>query len=170
MMNLHNPHYNDYQKMHRLTGRIDGLVQHPAHVYKIMCDHFGNSIFLADAEDQPEGELSGLMLGIISQKMDNLLFIWQIGVDKRVQGKGLGSRLLEKTIRYACDAGYRGLMATVETANIQSQKLFEKFNFGIATEKYQNEHAILIETKGKAALKNYYGSGSDQIFYELLTV
>lgn len=167
-MIIHNPYFDDYLKMHRLVGRIDGLVQHPAHVYKIMCDHFGDAVFLANEGEPEETEPVGLMLGFISTRMNDLLFVWQIGVDESAQGKGIGSKLLQATIEHARKAGHRGLMATVETTNVASQKLFEKNGFTIATDKYQNEYTELLKTDGKAALKNYYGSGTDQIFYELL--
>ena len=166
-MIIHNPYFDDYLKMHRLVGRIEGLVQHPAHVYKIMCDHFGDSVFLANEGEPQETEPVGLMLGIISTKMKGLLFVWQIGVDENARGKGIGSKLLQSTIDHARNVGHRGVMATVETTNIASQKLFEKNGFEIVTEKYQDEYTELLISDGKAALKNYYGSSTDQIFYEL---
>ncbi|MFP4471854.1 MAG: GNAT family N-acetyltransferase [Bacteroidales bacterium] len=168
MVTIHNPQFDDYLKMHRLVGRIDGLVQHPAHVYKIMCDHFGDSIFLASQKEPPQTDPVGLMLGIVSRSMHGLLFVWQIGVEKQVQGMGVGSQLLQRTIEYGRDAGLPGVMATVETTNTNSQRLFEKNGFEIATEKYQDEYTRISKSTGKPALENYYGSGTDQIFYEFL--
>ena len=168
MINIHNPSEESYVEMHRLAGDIDGLVQHPAHVYKIMCDHFGDSIFLAEVKDQlAEPVTMGMMLGLSSHKMSGLLFVWQIGVASDMQGAGLGSRLLSVTIDHARNAGYQKVMATVETTNTGSQKLFEKHGFQVVSHNYAQPNHVLVNQHQKPAIQNYYGSGTDQIFYEL---
>lgn len=167
MIYLKNPEGNDYAEMYRLAGEIDGIVQHAEHVYKIMCDHFGQSIFIARKSiGSGNDPMVGLMLGFVSRRMDGLLFVWQIGVHPSGQGKGTGSQLMQKTISYARSSGCKKVMATVETDNYQSQHLFEKAGFVIATKKYRYGDYEIKTVNKKQAIKNYYGSGTDQIFYE----
>lgn len=154
----------DFLNIHNLAGEIDGIVQHPGHVYKIMADHFGDTFFIAREDN--DIDILGFMMGFISRKMKGELFIWQIAVSEKAQGKGLGSKLLQHTIDYAsktddCNA----VIATVETYNTASQKLFEKFGFTIDSLKYRKDEQEVLSVNGREAIKNYYGSGTDQIFY-----
>ncbi|MFO8130413.1 MAG: GNAT family N-acetyltransferase [Bacteroidales bacterium] len=157
----------DYKAVHRLAGEIDGIVQHAGHVYKIMADHFGDSFFIAHEKKQNgPSVVLGFMLGFVSQKFKGHLFVWQIAVSHKSQGKKVGSGLLKHTVEYArktrdCHA----VMATVETTNIGSQRLFEKLGFTIRSEKFRGNGQVLTVHHGKEAVENFYGSGTDQIFY-----
>lgn len=157
----------DFLKIHELAGKIDGIVQHPEHIYKIMADHFGDTFFIAKRENEDNDvDVLGFMMGFVSRKMNGELFVWQIAVSENAQGESIGSKLLQHTIDYAkkvddCNA----VIATVETDNMPSQKLFEKFGFKIDSRKYRTGNQKMITVNGKEAIKNYYGSGTDQIFY-----
>jgi len=157
----------DFLKIHRLAGEIENIVQHPGHVYKIMADHFGDTFFIAREENEDnDTEILGFMMGFMSFQMKGELFIWQIAVSENAQGKGIGSKLLQHTIDYAikandCDA----VIATVETGNKPSQKLFERSGFKIDSQKYRSNDLEMVNIDGRDAIKNYYGSGTDQIFY-----
>ncbi|MEA1885690.1 MAG: GNAT family N-acetyltransferase [Bacteroidota bacterium] len=157
----------DFLKIHQLAGEIDGIVQHPGHVYKIMADHFGDTFFIAREENEDnEIEILGFMMGFVSRKMKGELFVWQIAVSDNAQGKGIGSKLLQHTIDYAIKANdCNAVIATVETDNRPSQKLFEKFGFIIDSQKYRTGNQEMINVNNREAIKNYYGSGTDQIFY-----
>ncbi|MFP4026008.1 MAG: GNAT family N-acetyltransferase [Thiohalospira sp.] len=157
----------DFLKIHELAGNIDGIVQHPGHIYKIMADHFGDTFFIAKEENEDNDvDVLGFMMGFVSRKMKGELFVWQIAVSSNAQGKSIGSKLLQHTIDYAIKANdCNVVMATVETDNIPSQKLFEKFGFKVDSQKYRTGNQEMINLNGKDAIKNYYGSGTDQIFY-----
>lgn len=169
MININVLAENDYAAVHELAGEIDGIVQHPAHVYKIMNDHFGDTFFIAKEDDEKGNEhLQGFMMGFISHKVARHLFVWQIAVSPQAQGKSIGSKLLEYTIGYArksndCEA----VLATVETDNVASQKLFEKFGFQIESERFKGQMQDMSMDSDREAVANYYGSGTDQIFYVL---
>ncbi|MFO7852589.1 MAG: GNAT family N-acetyltransferase [Bacteroidota bacterium] len=154
----------DFLKIHQLAGKIDGIVQHPGHVYKIMADHFGDTFFIAREEN--DIEILGFMMGFVSRKMKGELFVWQIAVSGNAQGKGVGSKLLQHTLDYAIKANdCNAVIATVETDNTPSQRLFEKFGFNIDSQKYRKGDQEMLTVDGREAIKNYYGSGTDQIFY-----
>jgi len=161
----------DFLQVHRLSGEIAGIVPHPAHLYKIMADHFGDTFFVAkDVAEDGEYEILGFMMGFISRKVPGHLFVWQVAVSEEFQGKGIATKLLEHTIDYAkrsdeCEA----VMATVETGNTASQRLFETVGFHIDSGRFRGEGQELITRKGKEAVRDYYQSGTDQIFYVTTT-
>ncbi|MFO7810914.1 MAG: GNAT family N-acetyltransferase [Candidatus Delongbacteria bacterium] len=161
----------DYMAVYRMAGEIDGIVQHAEHVYKIMADHFTDSFFIA-REKREDGSsfILGFMMGFISQKFEGQLFVWQIAVSAESQGKHVGSALLKHTLEHARRSEQcKSVMATVETTNIGSQRLFESLGFTIESKKFKNPGQILTVESGKEAVVNYYGSGTDQIFYLMRT-
>lgn len=169
MIKISNISGMDFMDIHELSGRIKGIVQHPAHIYKIMADHFGDTFFVAKEKDENSDErLMGFMMGFISHVIKGHLFVWQIAVSPAAQGKGVGSKLLAHTIEFAQSSEEcSSVMATVETDNYASQSLFEKFNFKIKSGYFKDEYQELTTTNQKEAVKNYYGSSTDQIFYAL---
>lgn len=167
MINIAQIKGKEFLEVQKLAGKIDGIVQHPQHIYKIMADHFGDTFFIARDESECD-KILGFLLGFISRKIKGQLFIWQIGVSEAAQGKGIGSKLLEHTIDYGKKAmDCKAIMATVETTNKPSQHLFENFNFEIASSVFLDSYQTLIDADGKEAVENYYNSGTDQIFYHL---
>ncbi|MDY6915639.1 MAG: GNAT family N-acetyltransferase [Candidatus Cloacimonadota bacterium] len=132
-----------------------------------MTDHFGDTFFVTK-DGSNKNEIVGFMLGFASPIIKGYLFIWQIAVSPKVQGQGVGSKLLKYTIDYCrkMDACSK-IIATVETTNKASQYLFEKFNFSIASKKFKAPYQELISCEGKEAITNYYNSGTDEIFYLL---
>ncbi len=157
----------DFLEVHRLAGRIAGIVPHPAHLYKIMADHFGDTFFVAkDMAEDGDYDILGFMLGFLSRRIRGHLFVWQVAVSEEFQGKGIATKLLEHTIEYAkksdeCEA----VMATVETGNMASRRLFETVGFHIDSGGFRGEGQELITSGEKEAVRNYYQSGTDQIFY-----
>lgn len=155
-MIIKNPKGNDYLKIHELTGRLEGLVQHPVHFYSIMTRYFGNSFFIIREED----EIIGFTWGFVSQTDKDVFFLWQIGLDKQYRGRKLAQKLVGRLMDFAENNDCKKIHATVETDNIASARMFEKMDFRNAS--YGN---TIIEN-GKKAMANYYGSGTNQILYE----
>ncbi|MFW5663158.1 MAG: GNAT family N-acetyltransferase, partial [Bacteroidota bacterium] len=110
----------------------------------------------------------GFMMGFVSQSYPGHLFVWQIAVSEAAQGKGVGKKLLRHTVDFAKQSdSCSAVMATVETTNIGSQALFEKSGFSIDSARFKDVGLELITNDGKEAVVDYYGSGTDQIFYVL---
>lgn len=169
MIVIENIKHDEYRKVYALAGEIDGIEQHAEHVYKIMSDHFGSTFFIAKVPDK-EGTLkaTGFMMGYMSQEIRGHLFVWQIAVSDQSKGQGIGHRLLKHTVCFAHSKyGCTAVMATVETGNIPSQNLFEKLDFKIESSRFVQPGQELITHEDKQAVRNYYGSGTDQIFYVL---
>ena len=168
MINIEQVSLNDHPEIHRLAGRIRGIVQHPEHVYKIMAVHFGETFYVARESELKTFPIQGFMMGFVSQTVPGHLFVWQIAVSEEAHGKGIGTQLLEHTIAYARESKEcTAVMATVETVNKGSQRLFEKMGFHIDSERFMERGQELTRRSSKEAVINYYGSGTDQIFYVL---
>lgn len=159
-MNIEKASIEEYLGLYNLVGRIEGIVQHPTHFYKIMISYFGNSILIA----KEKASFVGFLLGFASQVKPSEYFIWQLGVDPQHRGKKIAKKIMEETIITAEKIGCKYVTATVETTNKASQALFESCGFRIVTNKCLGE---MIEEHGKMAIKNYYASGTNQIFYRL---
>jgi diaminobutyrate acetyltransferase len=155
-----NPSKKEFMDVQKFVGKCNGLVQHPGHFYKILTEYFGGSFFVA----KENGKIVGFTFGFQSQEDEDIFFMWQIGVDRNQRKKGIGKALVDKVIEYAEDNDCKKVHATVETKNRPSQKLFESKGFyNISAE---NGHKVVKEN-GKNAILNYYGSGTNQILYEL---
>jgi ribosomal protein S18 acetylase RimI-like enzyme len=85
-------------------------------------------------------------------------------VDGEYRKKGVGKALVKKVVDYAKENDIGKVYATVESENIASQKLFEKLKFKNVSS--ENGYKVVKEN-GKEAILNYYGSGTNQILYEL---
>jgi len=160
----------DYLKVQKLAGEVEGIVQHPRHFYKIMADHFGDTFFVAKEDKTEMSDVLGYLMGFLSNKMKDHLFLWQIAVSEKAQGQGIGSKLLKHSIKYAQNSEEcKAILATVDTDNLASQHLFEKMNFKIASECFKGFEQELIVENGKEAIIDYYSSssGTNQIFYVL---
>ncbi len=159
-MELRKASFDDYIKLYELIGEIEGIVQHPTHFYKIMITYFGNSIPIVSLN----GRIVGFLLGFVSQTDPDEFFIWQLGVSPQHRGKGIAGKIMDYTLSIATESGCRRITATVETTNKPSQLLFESSGFSIVT---NNRLGEVIEEHGKLAIKNYYASGTNQVFYQL---
>jgi diaminobutyrate acetyltransferase len=159
-MKIINPSKKEFMDIHDFVGKCNGLVQHPGHFYKIITEYFGGSFFIAKEND----EIIGFTFGFQSQEDEDIFFMWQIGVDKNQRRKGVASALVEKVIYYAQEHGCKKVHATVETKNNPSQRLFESKGFNNISA--ENGYKVVRE-RGKDAIINYYGSGTNQILYEL---
>ncbi|MFO7923048.1 MAG: GNAT family N-acetyltransferase [Bacteroidales bacterium] len=155
-MTITNPVNDDIPEIHRLIGRLEGLVQHPVHFYKIMFNYFGNSFFIV----KEAGRVIGFTWGFISQTDKDIFFLWQIGVSEEFRGKNLAQKLIGKLIEFAKKNNCKKIHATVETGNVGSWKMFEKMGFENASE------GNTVVENGRKAIINYYGSGTNQILYE----
>lgn len=147
----------DVSEIHEFIGNLKGLVQHPVHFYKIMIEYFGNSFFVIKTGDK----IIGLVWGFVSQKNSDVFFLWQIGVSEEYRGKNVARKLIDRLIASAKELRFNRIHATVETENIASCRMFEKQGFNNISK------GNTIVENGREAIVNYYGSGTNQVLYEL---
>ncbi|MBD3369923.1 GNAT family N-acetyltransferase [Candidatus Fermentibacteria bacterium] len=147
---------DDFKEVHALAERIEGIVGHPVHLYKILMDHFGDFFLVA----RIDGETAGFQQGFPSVSREGAYFLWQVGVSPDFRKRGVASALVKETEKVAASAGCTAVEATVETVNYASQGLFESLGYVVAS------YGDTIEVEGKRAMPDFYGSGTDQILYK----
>lgn len=74
----------------------------------------------------------GQAIGFICYKeLHGVLFIDMLAVDTAVQGKGLGSTLMDAAERYAWSRGLRTLQLAVDEPNTHAQSFYERKGYRI---------------------------------------
>ena len=68
--------------------------------------------------------MAGFVLGFTPPRQPDTLFVWQIGVNPREQGRGLGKAMLLDLLATPACGHLRYLEATVTPSNTASERLF----------------------------------------------
>ncbi|MRH43776.1 diaminobutyrate acetyltransferase [Aquibacillus halophilus] len=98
------------------------LDQNSAYKYIMMAEYFKETCVVAKEDDK----LVGFVTAFIPPERQDVIFIWQVGVDSSQRGKGIASKLLNALVhRRACE-NVRFIEATVTPSNSASQSLFRR--------------------------------------------
>ncbi len=120
---LRNPLPVEAAALKQLIERCAPLEPNTTYAYLLFCTHFAETCLVAaDAQG-----LLGCIIGYRPPTKPDALFVWQIGVDQRGRGLGLGSRMLETLVDQLVPEGVRHLEATVAPSNRASDALFRRF-------------------------------------------
>lgn len=114
---------SDGKAIHALVERAGTLEANTAYCYLLLADHFGSTSVVAEVD----GEIVGTVVGYRPPSRPDALFVWQVGVDSSMRGRGLGLGLLRAFTRTPGARGARVLQATVAPSNVPSNKLFSAF-------------------------------------------
>ncbi|MCF7888088.1 MAG: GNAT family N-acetyltransferase [Candidatus Omnitrophica bacterium] len=144
-------------KVIELVKKCKPLEVYPDHIYRIIFRYFKDLCIVAEDKDQ----LIGFAMGFSAQNPDKTCFFWQIGVNPKVQAKGLGRKIVDYFEKKVKELGYNRIELTVDIENIPSQKLFEKLNYKNSS---KNEGSV-IRRNSKIAVKDFYGPGRHFIVY-----
>jgi L-2,4-diaminobutyric acid acetyltransferase len=85
-----------------------------------MSRHFKSTSVVAEIN----GTVVGFVTAYIPPEHSNTLFVWQVAVDKKAQGKGLAKRMLVFAFKNASRQPLEFLEATITPSNIASIHLF----------------------------------------------
>ncbi|MGC2857167.1 diaminobutyrate--2-oxoglutarate transaminase [Novispirillum sp. DQ9] len=118
------PTHRDGAAMWRLVKASGALDENSAYAYLMMGEWFADTCVVAE-ERLPGGDrrLAGFVMGFVPPNQPDTAFVWQVGVDPRQRGRGLGTRLIRQFIDRA-PAGVCFLEATVTPSNAASEALF----------------------------------------------
>ncbi len=154
---IRNPEENEFMKIYEFVSNCKPLENYEEHFYRIMLRYFSKNCLLAEVNDH----MAGFILGFISQNEPKKFFIWQVGVNPNIQGKGIGSRLVEGIEKKALDSGSERSELTVDPENTPSQKLFEKLGYSNISDK--DNDTVIVNNKKSA--KDFYKPGRHFIIY-----
>lgn len=84
------PLSSNAQEMKQIARDTGVLSVNSTYYYALMSRHFGETCLVVECE----GQVCGYVIGYCPPDKPDTLFIWQVGVSKDWQGKGLGKKLL----------------------------------------------------------------------------
>lgn len=99
------------------------LDQNSAYKYIMMCEYFSETCVVA----KEKGKVVGFVTGFIPPEKQDVVFVWQVGVDSSQRGKGIASKMLHELFNREACKDVRFLEATVTPSNQASQSLFKGF-------------------------------------------
>ncbi len=118
-----NPASTDGAPLKALIERCAPLEPNTTYAYVLFCTDFTSTCLLAE----DEAGLVGAIVGYSPPSRPDAIFVWQIAVDGRARGAGLGSRMLSALVEGAQSRGIRYVEATVAPTNLASDGLFRRF-------------------------------------------
>ncbi|MDR9501307.1 MAG: diaminobutyrate acetyltransferase [Desulfurivibrionaceae bacterium] len=111
------PTSHDARAMRFLARDSQVLSVNSTYFYALMARHFSATCLVAE----DAGGVCGYVIGYCPPEQPDTLFVWQVGVAKSCQGKGLGKRLLMALLK---QAGPVFLEASIAPSNQASINLF----------------------------------------------
>ncbi|MDD3815049.1 MAG: diaminobutyrate acetyltransferase [Desulfocapsaceae bacterium] len=111
------PTSHDARAMRSLAQGSQVLSVNSTYYYALMARHFQATCMVAEGT----ARICGYVIGYCPPEQPDTLFVWQVGVAKQSQGKGLGKRLLIALLR---QKGPVFLEATIAPDNQPSINLF----------------------------------------------
>jgi L-2,4-diaminobutyric acid acetyltransferase len=118
--NLRRPDKSDGAAIWDLVNAGGALDLNSAYSYLMLGEYFADTCRVAYRGSR----LAGFVAGFVPPRRPDTLFVWQIGVDPREQGRGLGKRLLRDLLGTPACGHLRYLEATVTPSNMPSERLF----------------------------------------------
>lgn len=118
---MRHPRVTDGAAVHRLIGRCPPLDLNSSYAYLLLCRHFASTSVAAEHDD---GRLVGYVSGYLKPEEPDVLFIWQVAVDRSARGLGLGGAMLRWVLDSERGRGARFLETTIGPTNEASWRLF----------------------------------------------
>jgi L-2,4-diaminobutyric acid acetyltransferase len=121
-MCLDRPSPADAAAMWRLVAQTSALDINSAYCYLLWCRDFADTSIVA----RDGGRLVGFITGFRRPAAPEVLFVWQVAVERAHCRRGLGSRMLDRLVDRE-GAAVTALEATVTPDNAASAALFGSF-------------------------------------------
>lgn len=91
-----------------------------AYLYLLLAKDFAQTCVVAESG----GEIVGFVTGYRPPERPDSIFLWQVGVDASMRGKGMGKRLLKAFLASPGARGATMLETTISPSNTASRALF----------------------------------------------
>lgn len=115
-----NPKTNDGKYFWEIAKSSKTLDLNSAYQYLIMCRHFSKTCIVAEHE----GEVVGFVTAYIPPDSPDTIFVWQVAVDEKYRGQGLGVQMLVSLYKNSKILNIKHLEATITPSNQASIKFF----------------------------------------------
>lgn len=114
------PEVKDAVKIHALINACKPLAVNSVYSYLLLCQHFTDTCVVAEEEGGIIAFLSGYRL----PSYQEVFFVWQVAVDSRVRGGGIGKRMLCEVLQRTVCQDCRFIETTITRQNTASWHLF----------------------------------------------
>lgn len=101
-----------------------------SYCYLMLNSYFRETCVIAERNDEVVGFVSGFLL----PERPDTLFIWQVAVDERARGLGIGTTMLERILERNSCAEVHFVETTVSPSNAASEAMFRRLARYLGTE------------------------------------
>lgn len=114
------PDARDGKHIWQLVKNTGVLDLNSVYCYLLLCDHFRETCGVAEMN----GNIVGFVTAYILPDDETTLFVWQVGTDDAVRGRGIASKLIMELLERDCCANVSRLQCTISPSNKASLGLF----------------------------------------------
>ncbi|MFD2670011.1 diaminobutyrate acetyltransferase [Marinicrinis sediminis] len=118
------PRAEDGAKIWGLVKETGVLDVNSPYSYMMLGEFFSDTCAVAEVD----GEVAGFVSGFIPPEKEDTLFVWQIAVDNKQQGKGIATSLIEEVVNRPDHHNLQYVEATISPSNQPSTRLFHRLS------------------------------------------
>lgn len=118
---LRKPRVEDAAQIHALIHACKPLDLNSVYCYLLLCQHFADTCVVAE---EKKGEILAFLSGYCLPRNPEVFFIWQVAVDRRLRGQGVGKRMVRTVLQRSACQRCHSLETTITPSNIASLNLF----------------------------------------------
>lgn len=115
-----NPKARDGKYLREIAKSSKTLDVNSAYYYLIMCRHFAKTCIVAEQDEK----IVGFVTAYIPPNTPDAVFVWQVAVDEKYRGQGIGVRMLVSLYKNLKTLNIKHLEATITPSNQASVNLF----------------------------------------------
>lgn len=119
-ISLRLPKARDGRDIHQLVKKSGVLEVNSEYAYSLLGTHFQESCVIAHSGSK----IAGFVSAYIPKTQPDVLFIWQVGVDRAYRKRGLALTMLKEILSRPCCAHTQYIHATIAPSNTASRSLF----------------------------------------------
>ena len=120
------PNVDDGALIHTIIKNSPPLDLNSLYYYLIFCSHFKKTSIVAEKK----GDIAGFISGYLKPGEENVLFVWQVVVDRNYRSQGIAGRMLSALVERPGLKGVEYVETTVTPTNKPSRGFFESFARG----------------------------------------
>ncbi|WP_321390286.1 diaminobutyrate acetyltransferase [Emcibacter sp.] len=132
---LRKPEQRDAVAVNDLIGRCEPLDRNSLYCNLLQCSHFAETCVLAEDDEGVAGFISAYM----PPQTNNSIFVWQVAVDERARGAGLGKKMLMEILTRPRCRPVNWLQTTITDDNAASWGLFSSLARELNTQMQKKE-------------------------------
>lgn len=120
---IDHPSKSDGAALWRMARDSKKLDLNSSYAYLLWCQDFADTSVVA----RLDGEPVGFVIGYRKQSAPDTAVVWQVAVDERARGRGLGGQMLDAMYGELVTRGVEWLETTITADNAASIALFTSF-------------------------------------------